>query len=54
MPEPDKPTPTDQKTDRQKEQDNGLVVSYTTLRNLIGFGGMLLPIRVDVFNERGE
>jgi hypothetical protein len=43
MPEPAKPTPTDQKTDRQKEQDNGLVVSYTTLRNLIGFGGMLLP-----------
>jgi hypothetical protein len=32
------------KTDRQKETRNDLVFSYMTLRNLIGFSGMLLPV----------
>lgn len=32
------------KTDHQKEVDNELVLSYQTLRNLIGFSGMLLPL----------
>ncbi|MFN8207273.1 MAG: hypothetical protein U0T82_07680 [Bacteroidales bacterium] len=32
------------KTDRQKETGNDLVFSYMTLRNLIGFCGMLLPV----------
>jgi hypothetical protein len=31
------------KSDRQKETGNDLVFSYMTLRNLIGFCGMLLP-----------
>ncbi len=35
---------TDDKSDRQKEADNDLVVSYLTLRNLIGISGMLLPL----------
>src|SRR5688572_17238198 len=43
MAQPATPNPNDQARDRRKEQENELVVSYTTLRNLIGFGGMLLP-----------
>jgi hypothetical protein len=54
MPEPAQPTPNDQKTDRQKEQDNGLVLSYATLRNLIGFGGMLLPFVLMFFTKEAN
>ena len=54
MPESAQPTPNDQKTDRQKEQDNGLVLSYTTLRNLIGFGGMLLPFVLMFFTKEAN
>src|SRR5262245_13652167 len=32
------------KTDREKEDQNDLVFSYLTLRNLIGICGILLPI----------
>ena len=32
------------KPNRQKEKDNNLVFSYMTMRNLIGFSGMLLPL----------
>lgn len=38
--------------DRQKEQENKLVFSYMTLRNLIGFLGMLLPVALLLFTER--
>jgi len=54
MPDPAQPTPDDQKTDRQKEHDNGLVVSYATLRNLIGFGGMLLPFALMFFTKKAN
>ena len=40
--------------DQQKEADNQLVVSYKTLRNLIGFAGMLLPLILILFSGRGE
>jgi len=33
-----------QQDDKTKESRNELVFSYLTLRNLIGFGGMLLPL----------
>jgi len=32
------------KPDRLKEKENKLVFSYMTLRNLIGFCGMILPL----------
>ncbi|MET3982115.1 hypothetical protein ABIB62_004728 [Mucilaginibacter sp. UYP25] len=35
--------------DKSKEANNELVFSYLTLRNLIGFGGMLLPIAIAIF-----
>ncbi|HYG51265.1 MAG TPA: hypothetical protein VD905_10200 [Flavobacteriales bacterium] len=38
--------------DRTKEHDNQLVFSYMTLRNLIGFAGMLLPIVLIAFTKR--
>lgn len=38
--------------DRTKEARNDLVLSYLTLRNLIGFGGMLLPVALAVFPSR--
>ncbi|HWZ21378.1 MAG TPA: hypothetical protein VNW06_01920 [Cytophagaceae bacterium] len=38
-------------SDRQKETQNELVFSYMTLRNLIGFCGMLLPIVLVVFTK---
>ena len=42
------------KTDRQKEQDNELVLSYTTMRNLIGFSGMLLPFVLMLFTKEAD
>jgi hypothetical protein len=42
------------KTDRQKEQDNELVLSYTTMRNLIGFSGMLLPLVLMLFTKEAN
>jgi hypothetical protein len=41
-----------EKEDRQKERDNDLVFSYMTLRNLIGFSGMLLPLILYIFTVR--
>ena len=38
--------------DHIKEEKNELVLSYLTLRNLIGFGGMLLPIVLAIFPKR--
>lgn len=38
------PEPIIEKSDHQKESGNDLVFSYMTLRNLIGFSGMILPI----------
>jgi predicted secreted protein len=40
--------------DKSKEEKNELVLSYLTLRNLIGFGGMLLPIVLAVFPSRSS
>lgn len=42
-----------EKEDRQKERDNDLVFSYMTLRNLIGFSGMLLPLILYISTDRG-
>lgn len=42
----------DQKSDRGKENDNNLVFSYMTLRNLIGFSGMLLPFVLMFFTKK--
>ena len=47
------PQSPDKKTDRQKEADNELVYSYMTLRNLIGFLGMLLPLALAITTDRG-
>lgn len=41
-------------TDRSKESHNDLLVSYKTLRNFIGFSGILLPIMLIVFTTRAE
>lgn len=38
--------------DKKKEAGNDLVFSYLTLRNLIGFGGMLLPIVLAIWPSR--
>lgn len=38
--------------DKAKEEHNHLVFSYLTLRNLIGFSGMLLPLVLAVFPKR--
>jgi hypothetical protein len=43
-----------EKTDKQKEANNELVVSFLTLRNLIGISGMLLPIVLTLFTPRAE
>lgn len=40
-------------THRQKEVHNELVFSYMTLRNLIGFSGMLLPLILIITTNRG-
>jgi len=44
----------DVKSDKQKESDNELVISFLTLRNLIGISGMLLPIVLTLFTPRDE
>ena len=44
----------DVKSDKQKEADNELVVSFLALRNLIGISGMLLPIVLTLFTPRAE
>lgn len=41
------------KSDKQKEAENELVLSYLTMRNLIGFSGILLPL-ILVLTTRGE
>jgi hypothetical protein len=41
-----------EKEDRQKERNNDLVFSYMTLRNLIGFSGMFLPLILYIFTDR--
>jgi hypothetical protein len=41
------------KSDKQKEEENELVLSYLTMRNLIGFSGILLPL-ILVLTTRGE
>jgi len=38
--------------DKLKEDNNELVFSYLTLRNLIGFGGVSLPIALAIFPSR--
>ena len=43
-----------EKTDKQKESDNELVISFLALRNLIGISGMLLPIVLTLFTPKGE
>ncbi|MEJ7559346.1 MAG: hypothetical protein WKF66_13630 [Pedobacter sp.] len=45
-------TTTAPNTDKVKEEQNELVLSYLTLRNLIGFGGMLLPIVLAILPSR--
>ena len=48
-------TPTSvEKTDKQKESGNELVISFLTLRNLIGISGMLLPIVLTLLTPKGE
>lgn len=44
----------DVKTDKQKEAGNELVLSFLTLRNLIGISGMLLPVVLTIFTPKGE
>lgn len=42
------------KTDAEKEADNELVISYLTLRNLIGICGMLLPVVLPLLTPRAQ
>ena len=42
------------KSDRQKEANNDLVISFLTLRNLIGISGMALPLVLVMFTSKGE
>jgi hypothetical protein len=37
------------KTGKEKEESNELVLSYMTLRNMIGFSGFLLPLYLIIF-----
>ncbi|MGN8070961.1 hypothetical protein [Mucilaginibacter sp. 22184] len=39
-------------TDKNVEQTNGLVLSYLTQRNIIGFSGMLLPLALAAWPKR--
>jgi cell division protein FtsW (lipid II flippase) len=48
------PSAKEQMQDAQKESSNDLVFSYLTLRNLIGFSGMLLPLALVMTTARGE
>jgi hypothetical protein len=43
---------TEKQLNRSKEADNDLVFSYLTMRNLIGFCGMLLPIALAIAPNR--
>ena len=43
-----------QQRDKIKENTNDLVFSYLTLRNLIGFTGILLPLTLPLFSHRAE
>ena len=43
-----------EKTDKQKESGNELVISFLALRNLIGISGMLLPIVLTLFTPKAE
>lgn len=54
MPQLVEPIATDSKSDRQKEADNDLVISYLTLRNLIGISGMLLPLILILATSRSD
>jgi hypothetical protein len=40
--------------DRAKESENQLLLSYRTLRNLIGFSGMILPFALALFPKRSS
>ena len=53
MTEANTPPPVE-KTDKQKESGNELVISFLALRNLIGISGMLLPIVLTLFTPKGE
>lgn len=44
----------EQAVDHNKEENNQLTLSYKTLRNLIGFAGMLLPFALAVFPKRSS
>lgn len=54
MEETDKLLTLENKSDNSKEQNNELVFSYLTLRNLIGFSGLLLPVILSVFPRRSS
>jgi uncharacterized membrane protein YbhN (UPF0104 family) len=54
MPDPIIPLQTSTKSDRGKENDNNLVFSYMTLRNLIGLSGMLLPFVLVIFTKESN
>jgi hypothetical protein len=41
-------------TDRHKQTKNDLVFSYKTIRNLIGFSGMLLPVILALYTLKEE
>ncbi|MBZ0202801.1 MAG: hypothetical protein K8I03_07280 [Ignavibacteria bacterium] len=41
-------------TDRQKESGNELVFSYKTIRNIIGYSGMLLPVILALFSLKEQ
>ncbi|NOS84473.1 MAG: hypothetical protein HOP31_04960 [Ignavibacteria bacterium] len=41
-------------TDKRKESENKLVLSYMTLRNLIGFSGFLLPVILIFFTKSND
>ena len=43
-----------EKTDREKEAGNDLVISFLTLRNYIGISGMLLPVILTLFTPKGQ
>lgn len=44
--------PNEAAANRAKEADNQLLLSYRTLRNLIGFSGMVLPLALAIFPKR--
>jgi len=54
MAESEKSSDLEKKSDNHKEQHNELVFSYLTLRNLIGFSGLLLPAVLSLFPRRSS